>query len=85
MGCEDGRGRRGTLYRGKFDLEHGLDTVLTHRVWGYLILAVVMLLMFSAVFNWAKMPMDGIARRAGLAVGEPRNHASRRPDSQSSG
>jgi ferrous iron transport protein B len=37
-----------------------LDAILTHRVWGILILAVVMLLMFSAVFAWAKVPMAGI-------------------------
>lgn len=37
-----------------------LDAVLTHRFWGMVILAVVMLLMFSAVFAWAKLPMDGI-------------------------
>ncbi|MGC8640575.1 MAG: ferrous iron transport protein B [Isosphaeraceae bacterium] len=41
-------------------LSDRLDAVLTHRVWGYLILAFVMLLMFSAVFNWAKVPMEGI-------------------------
>ncbi len=37
-----------------------LDAVLTHRFWGMMILAVVMLLMFSAVFAWAKLPMNGI-------------------------
>lgn len=37
-----------------------LDAVLTHRLLGSLILAVVMLLMFSAAFTWAKIPMDGI-------------------------
>jgi len=37
-----------------------LDAILTHKVWGTLILAAVMLLMFNAVFSWAKLPMDGI-------------------------
>ena len=37
-----------------------LDAVLTHQLWGTLILAVVMLLIFSAVFAWAELPMDGI-------------------------
>jgi ferrous iron transport protein B len=37
-----------------------LDAVLTHKVWGTLVLAAVMLLMFNAVFSWAKLPMDGI-------------------------
>jgi ferrous iron transport protein B len=37
-----------------------LDAVLTHRIWGVLVLALVMLVMFNAVFSWAKLPMDGI-------------------------
>ena len=37
-----------------------LDAVLTHKFWGMVILAVVMLFMFSAVFAWAKLPMAGI-------------------------
>jgi ferrous iron transport protein B len=37
-----------------------LDAVLTHKVWGSLILAVVLLVMFSAVFSWATIPMDWI-------------------------
>ncbi|MFO0891894.1 MAG: ferrous iron transport protein B [Isosphaeraceae bacterium] len=40
--------------------EDRLDAVLTHRVWGLVILAIIMLLMFNAVFAWAKLPMDGI-------------------------
>ncbi|QEH32692.1 Ferrous iron transport protein B [Aquisphaera giovannonii] len=37
-----------------------LDAVLTHRFWGLLALAAVLLLMFSAVFSWAQGPMDAI-------------------------
>jgi len=37
-----------------------LDAVLTHKVWGSLILAAVLLLTFSAVFAWAQYPMDWI-------------------------
>lgn len=51
-------------------LSDRLDSVLTHRVWGFLILAVVMLLMFSAVFNWAKVPMDGIEAGLGWLSGK---------------
>ena len=59
-----------------------LDVVLTHRVWGMVILAVVLLLMFSAVFSWAKLPMEGIETaiswlsgriEAGLPVGPLRS------------
>ncbi|APW59369.1 ferrous iron transport protein B [Paludisphaera borealis] len=37
-----------------------LDAVLTHKVWGSLILAAVLLLTFSAVFALAQIPMDWI-------------------------
>ena len=37
-----------------------LDAILTHKVWGTLILAAVLLLTFSAVFAWAQYPMDWI-------------------------
>jgi ferrous iron transport protein B len=45
--------------------EDRLDAVLTHRVWGVPVLALVMLLMFNAVFAWAKLPMDGIEAAIG--------------------
>jgi ferrous iron transport protein B len=37
-----------------------IDAVLTHRLWGTLVLAAVMLLMFNAVFAWAEVPMGWI-------------------------
>ncbi|HZZ71329.1 MAG TPA: ferrous iron transporter B [Pirellulales bacterium] len=37
-----------------------LDRVLTHKIWGTLIFALVMFVMFQAVFTWAKPFMDGI-------------------------
>jgi ferrous iron transport protein B len=37
-----------------------IDRVLTHRIWGTLIFAVVLLLMFQAVFVWARPATDGI-------------------------
>lgn len=46
-----------------------LDAVLTHKVWGSVFLAAIMLLMFSAVFSWAEIPMgwidDGIGALSG--------------------
>ena len=43
-----------------------LDRVLTHRVWGYVIFAAVLLLLFQAVFSVAQVPMEwidtGVAR-----------------------
>jgi len=37
-----------------------LDNILLHRVWGYLILLVVLFLLFQSVFWMAQYPMDGI-------------------------
>ncbi len=42
-----------------------LDAVVMHPVWGLMILAAVLFLIFQAVFSWANWPMDAI--RAGMA------------------
>lgn len=39
---------------------HRLDAVVMHPVWGLAILAVVLFLIFQAVFSWANVPMDAI-------------------------
>jgi ferrous iron transport protein B len=39
---------------------HRIDTVVMHPVWGLAILAVVLFLIFQAVFSWANVPMDAI-------------------------
>ena len=39
---------------------HGIDAVVMHPVWGLVLLAVVLFLMFQAVFSWANLPMDAI-------------------------
>jgi ferrous iron transport protein B len=47
--------------------QHRLDGVVMHPVWGLAILAVVLFLIFQAVFSWANVPMDAIkAAMAGL-------------------
>ncbi len=47
-----------------------IDAVLTQRLWGTLVLALVLLLVFTAVFSWAKAPMGwieaGVAALSGL-------------------
>ncbi|HEY4068194.1 MAG TPA: ferrous iron transporter B [Burkholderiaceae bacterium] len=43
---------------------HRLDAVVMHPVWGLAILAVVLFLIFQAVFSWANLPMDAI--KAGM-------------------
>jgi ferrous iron transport protein B len=37
-----------------------IDQVLTHRVWGLIVFAVVMLMVFQSVFVWARPLMDAI-------------------------
>jgi ferrous iron transport protein B len=37
-----------------------IDSVLTHRLWGTLVLSAVMLLIFNSVFTWATLPMSWI-------------------------
>jgi ferrous iron transport protein B len=37
-----------------------LDALVMHPVWGLAILAVVLFLIFQAVFSWANVPMDAI-------------------------
>jgi ferrous iron transport protein B len=41
-------------------LDDAIDRVVLHPVWGLPILAVLLFLMFQAVFSWAQWPMDAI-------------------------
>ena len=40
--------------------DDAIDRVVLHPVWGMLILAATLFLMFQAVFSWASVPMDAI-------------------------
>ncbi len=44
--------------RGRF--QHRIDAVVMHPVWGLVLLAALLFLMFQAVFSWAAAPMDAI-------------------------
>jgi len=37
-----------------------IDTILTHRIWGYLIFVILLILIFQSIFAWANYPMDWI-------------------------
>lgn len=37
-----------------------LDKVFTHRIFGYLIFGLILLLIFQSIFEWASLPMDFI-------------------------
>lgn len=39
-------------------LTHKLDSLLTHRIWGYLIFLVVLFFIFQAIFTFAQIPMN---------------------------
>lgn len=39
---------------------HKLDSILLHRVWGYLILLTVLFILFQSIFVLAQFPMNGI-------------------------
>ena len=40
------------------DLRSKLDSILTHKIWGYVIFAFILLLIFQSIFEWASFPMD---------------------------
>ena len=42
------------------DLRGVLDRVLIHKIWGYLIFALVLMFMFQSVFAWSEAPMRWI-------------------------
>jgi len=41
-------------------LRANLDRVLTHKVWGYVIFAFILLTIFQAIYDWSSVPMDFI-------------------------
>ncbi|NJW52082.1 ferrous iron transport protein B [Salinimicrobium oceani] len=41
-------------------LRAGMDRILTHKVWGYLIFFAILLLIFQAIYDWSSYPMDFI-------------------------
>ncbi len=46
-----------------------IDSILTHKVWGLLVLFGILLLVFQAIFSWATLPMDLLEAGFG-ALGE---------------
>jgi len=35
-----------------------IDSILTHKIWGYLIFIAILFLIFQAIFSWASLPME---------------------------
>ncbi|WP_163710134.1 ferrous iron transport protein B [Mangrovibacterium lignilyticum] len=40
------------------DWRSAIDRILTHKIGGYVIFFLILLLIFQAIFNWSSMPMD---------------------------
>ena len=48
---------------------HRIDAVVMHPVWGLVLLAALLLIIFQAVFSWANLPMD-LIKEVMTTVGE---------------
>jgi len=48
-------------------MHDALDRVVLHPLWGYVILAGTLFMMFQAVFSWAQLPMDLIKSAVGAS------------------
>ena len=42
------------------DIRIKLDRILTHKVFGYVIFTLILLLIFQAIYDWTEVPMDFI-------------------------
>ncbi|MCJ0741451.1 ferrous iron transport protein B [Pedobacter montanisoli] len=44
----------------KFQITDKLDSILTHKFWGFLIFFAILFFIFNAIFSWSSVPMDMI-------------------------
>ncbi len=51
------------------NLSEKIDRVLTHKIFGIVILALILLLVFQTIFSWANLPMDLLEKGFG-ALGD---------------
>ena len=59
--------------------QYRLDAVVMHPVWGLMLLAVVLFLIFQAVFSWASVPMDAIQAAVAAASDWVQGHMAEGP------
>ena len=59
--------------------DDAIDAVALHPLWGMLLLALTLFLMFQAVFSWATWPMDGIKAGVGWLAGWVGQHLAPGP------
>ncbi|WP_316735256.1 ferrous iron transport protein B [Pedobacter aquatilis] len=50
----------------KFTFSDKLDSILTHKVWGFAIFLAILFVIFNAIFAWSSYPMDLIESTFGL-------------------
>ncbi len=58
---------------------HRIDAIVMHPVWGLVLLAAVLFLMFQAVFAWANVPMDAIKGVMAAVAGWTKDHMAEGP------
>src|SRR6266568_1967823 len=63
-----------TTDEGKPGISERIDRVVTHRIFGPVILLLVMLLVFQAIFSWASLPMSLIANVFSALADSVRTH-----------
>ena len=44
----------------KFSFSDKLDSILTHKIWGFAIFLLILFVIFNAIFAWSSYPMDWI-------------------------
>lgn len=49
----------------KFSFSDRLDSILTHKIWGFAIFLLILFVIFNAIFAWSSYPMDWIERGFG--------------------
>ncbi len=59
--------------------QHRIDAVVMHPVWGLVLLAALLFLMFQAVFSWAAPPMDAVRAGIDLLAGFIKGHMAEGP------
>jgi len=47
---------------GQLSISDKIDTIVTHKVWGYIIFFSVMAIIFQTIFAWANLPMELIGK-----------------------
>lgn len=56
------------------DLRGWLDRILTHKIFGYIIFAFILLLIFQSVYAWASIPMNWIDATFAQLADYTKNH-----------